>query len=275
MPNLRILHDNALSRTATLTANTTSGSLVAANMQTEVKTAVHRTTGTTAAYTMTWTNLESIGGVALPATNLTSSATIRVRLYSDTVGTTQIADSGTISACPSNALGLHGWTGAINANAFPYGGASKVAVWFSTHYNARRCVIDVVDTTNPAGYIDCARVVVGPYWEAPVNAKYGVTSSPVDMSSTSRSESGDQFTRRGAMYETLSLSLQELPEASRSTLLKILRSVGSYRNIFVSLLPGAGAQVEQDYMIYGKRSSSPISYDFFNTFSNQLEIEGW
>ena len=76
MPNLRLIYDNVAS-SATLTASTTAGTLAASNMLTDVKSVVHRSTGTSVTYTMTWTANQTVGGVALPATNLTSTATIR------------------------------------------------------------------------------------------------------------------------------------------------------------------------------------------------------
>ena len=146
MPNLRLIHDNAADRATSLAASTTAGALVAAYLQNDFKGQAHRSTGTSMSYTLTWTAGETVGAVALPATNLSASATIRVRLYSDTGGTTLIADSGTVNACPGLNLGLWNWSLPINGNAFAFGGASKSAVWFSAHYFARRCVIDLVDT---------------------------------------------------------------------------------------------------------------------------------
>lgn len=276
MPNMRLIYDNVAS-SATLTTSSTAGLLVASNMLTDVKSAVHRSTGTSVSYTLTWAANQAVGGVALPATNLTSTATIRVQLYSDTAGTVQIADSGTVSACPSTQLGLFGWGSNINANAFAHGGASKTAVWFSTQLNTvRRCVITLTDTSNPAGYIDCARLVLGPYWEAPYNPKYGATAGTQDLTKVDRSEAGDQLTVRGSQFQTMNLDLALLTEPKRAELAKIIRSIGSHRSVFLSLLPGSSsATAEQDHMIYGKRSSSPFTFDFFNSFSTQIEIEGW
>ena len=46
MPNLRLIHDNAADRATSLAASTTSGALVAANLQNDFKGQVHRSTGT-------------------------------------------------------------------------------------------------------------------------------------------------------------------------------------------------------------------------------------
>lgn len=276
MPNLRIIGDNAADRCASIVAGTTAGALVAALMLTDLKGQAHRSTSTSASYGVTWSSSEPISAVALPATNLTAGATIRVRLYSDNAYTSQIADSGTLSACAGLNLGLWGWTGPRNASAFAFGGASKSAVWFGAQYSARSCIIDLTDASNPAGYIDCARIVAGAYWSPAYNASYGAQAGIGDTATTARNDAGDLLSDRGTLHDTLSLSLQMMPEADRAALLKIVRNVGTSRNFFLSLLPGnASAVAEQDHMIYGKRANGALSFDFYNAFSQKFDVEGW
>lgn len=274
MPNLRIIHNNAADR-ATVAASTTAGSLVAANMQSDIKGKVHRSTGLSVSYTLTWANAETIGGIALPCTNLSSAATIRVQLYSDTAGNTQIADSGTISAGAS-VPELWDQTQPINANTFAFGGYSKTAVWFSTQYTtARRCVITLTDTSaNTAGYIDCSRLVIGKYWEPTYNAENGINLQITDTSQTSRSEAGDLLVDRNTVYESLSFNFTLLPEADRAQLNKIIKYAGASKNILVCLFPG-DANTQQDYMVYGKRSNSSIVYRLFSFYDHSMEITGW
>ncbi|WP_426318857.1 phage head spike fiber domain-containing protein [Pseudoduganella sp. R-43] len=88
MNNLRIVHDNAVSRAA-LAASSTAGVLVAGNLQVDDKSSVWRATGTTGRLTATWAAAESIAAVALPFCNLSPSATMRVRL-SNEGGTTNL-----------------------------------------------------------------------------------------------------------------------------------------------------------------------------------------
>ena len=56
MSNLRLIYDNATDRATSISASTTSGALVAANLQNDFKGQVHRSTGTSVSYTLTWTN---------------------------------------------------------------------------------------------------------------------------------------------------------------------------------------------------------------------------
>lgn len=273
MANLRIIYDNAADASTT-TASTTSGSLVASNMKTDIKSQVHRSTGTSVSYTLTWTSDKVISGVALPCTNLSSSATIRVRLLNS--GGSTIADSGVVLACSGLNLGLWNWTTAMNANTFAYGGFSKTAVWFNSEYNTRSLIIDLVDSSNPAGYIDCSRAIAGKYWSPAINADFGAESNIVDRSKVERSEAGDLIADRGTLHDTLSFTTANLTEAERAEVMLMMRKAGTSRNIFVSLLPSdTSATAEQDFMIYGKRSNSAMKYNFVNRFANSFDIEGW
>jgi hypothetical protein len=142
--------------------------------------------------------------------------------------------------------------------------------------NIKRCVISLVDTDNLSGHIDCSRVIVGPYYEAERNPSYGGSIGTTDMTKTLRTDSGDSVVNRGAMYQTMSLSMADMSEEGRAALAKILRSAGSYKNLFFSLLPeNENASAEQDFMIYGKRANGPFTFDYFNGFSTRFEIEGW
>lgn len=312
MANLRIIFSNVADQ-STLTASTTAGSLSAGNLLKDNKLQVHRSVGTSVTYTLTWASSQQIGGVALPATNLTKTATIRVRLFSDTAGLNLVADSQVVQACPTSSVGLHSWGAPINVNAFAFGGASKAAVWFASQpANIRRCEITLQDPDNAAGYIDCSRVVCGPFWEAERNPSYGATLGVTDMTKSQRADSGDLLVVRGAQYETMSFDLADMSESARAQLAKIFRSAGAHRNLFFSAVPdypreapglseprplamsgqnvqqnGADvgmqeqitvtqeASLEQDLMIYGRRSSAPFKFDFFNSFSTRVEIEGW
>ncbi len=275
MPNLRVIYLNAAD-SSTLSASTTAGSLAASLMLNDRKVSAHRSTGTSAVYTLTWATDQAVGAVALPATNLTSTATIRVQLYSDTAGSTQIADSGTKVAAGASNLGLHGKT-SITASDFAFGGATKAAVWFTTQpTNVRRVVITLTDASNPAGFIDCSRIVAGPYWEAVKNPGYGGAAGVSDLTKVDRTESGDLVISRGPMFQTMSLKLDELSETKRAEFFKIVRSAGSYKNLFFSLLPdNASGSAEQDHMIYGRRANSAFAMDYYGAYSTQLEIEGW
>lgn len=275
--NLRIIHANYADQATSLAASTTAGALVAAYMQTDKKGEAHRSTGASVTYTLTWTAGVTIGGVSLPATNLTSAATMRVRLYSDTACTALLQDSSAATACPGLAAAPWSWTTTYNANAFAYGHQSKAVAWFAANQaGVKGCMIDLADATNPAGYIDCARIVAGPWWAPEYNASYdGCTTTLVDNTTNARTDAGDLLSDRGPMHQEMSLKLPVLPEADRAALIAVIRGNGTWRPIFLSLLPAGGTEAEQDHMIYGKRKNSAMDHPFFANYSHAIEMEGW
>lgn len=276
MANMRVVYNNRLAEYSTLTASSEAGSLVVTNLLTELKSEVWRSTSTTASITVTWTSLKAISFVGLPFCNLTPTATVRVRLYSDTAGTTLVLDTGAIAACPAQMLNsMDVGLPTPGVNNFGYGGGNYADLWF-TQTNARRMVVDIVDTSNTSGYVECARLVCGAYWSPTINPSYeNVKLSMVEMSKHERSDAGDLFTDRGPMCKTLSVTLQFMPEADRDVFWRITRGNGMSRPIYISIAPDAtNVLEEQMYQVYGKLSrQSELQYQFMSQFAGQLQIE--
>lgn len=273
MANIRIIYDNAAERATITASSTASGSLAASTLSTNTKSLAHRSTSTSVTYTLNFTSTEQITGVILPATNLSSSATIRVRTYTNS-GVTLQQDSGIINACTNTPL--TGWIGTKNVNSFPYGGLSKTAVWLSNPVNVTSLVINLVDTSNPIGYIDCSKVVCGTYWSPTYNvSKNGLELTINDTTQTSRTDAGDLISDRGNIHELLNFNLELLTKTDKEKLVEIMRYVGTYRNIAVSVVPDANSRDEQDYIIYGKRDNSSLGYIVHNFYQNNFSIVGW
>ena len=274
MPNLRIVSDNAIGR-ATLTASSTaSAALAASNLLLDIKSLVHRATGTSVTYTATWATAEPVACVALPFCNLSPTATIRVRGYSDTAGTTQILDTGAVLACPAQAILLRGWTALASASAYAYGGGATARAWF-TQTSVKCLVIDIVDTNNAAGYVEASRLVVGPYWSPVWNPEYGAPLTPVDMTKQFRGDAGDAVFAVGPRFSKLSLDLRTMPASDRTAMMTILRGNGISVPMFISLYPASNdLELERDHQIYGNLLSiSPLSATAYNMYSAPIEIE--
>ena len=269
MPNLRIIYDNAADR-ATVTASTTSGGLIASNMQNDFKGSVHRSTGTSVTYTLTWTTGQAISAVVLPATNLSSSATIRVRLYSDTAKTNLIKDTG---AKPATAAGYI--TAPTTVNRFAFGEYTKSSFWFTQVNSVRAAVIDVTDTGNSAGFIDCSRLILGTYWSPKYNFEPGAVKNIIDASSNTRAQNGDLRSYVSTSSEKLSFNFSLLPVEDYTALERIINYVGVTKPILLSLQPEEAAGIDASHMIYGKRSNSSTTYSVYKYYKSQLEIESW
>lgn len=283
MPNLRILHDNAADR-ATITASSTAGSLVAANLQNDTIGLVHRSVGRSVTYTLNWTVDEAVAVVCIPACNLTAGATMRVRCYDALDNLAH--DTGEVYAAAGAVLGDWDWSGPLavnafypvpdNVNEFFDKGFGKGIVWFPLTL-ARKVVIDVIDLANPSSFIDASRLVVGQYLEPHYNAGAGASVSFIDDSQTSIAASGDLRTDRGARRAQLQFDLGWITEADRNRVARILRDAGRHGWMLMSLYPEHGNPlIEQTGMIYGKlREPRGIAHNYAPLFSTSFDIEGW
>jgi hypothetical protein len=271
MALIRIIADNVLNR-AVLTASTTAGLLVAANLLTDVKSDVWRATGTSATLTATWASAETVSAVALPFCNFSPTATIRVRGYSDAAGTALLFDTGALLACPAPAVRLRGWTAAQAASAYAYGGGACARIWFES-WLVLRLVVDIVDTANMQGYLEAARGVVGAFW-SPSRTISDAPFTLVDLSTHYRTDAGDMLTDAGTVHKKLPLNFGRLLSGDRTALVNILRSSRAHP-IFVSVFPGvADLVLERDYTIYGKRTQdSEIAIQYAIAYSATVELE--
>lgn len=271
---MRLATNNAINRAATLTADSTAGSFAASNLAVDVKSLVHRATGTNVTYTATWAADETVGVVALPFCNLSPTATLRVRLYSDAAGASLVFDSGTVAACPAPAVVLPGFTAAQAASAYAFGGGALARAWFAPTA-CRRLVLDVADAANLQGYIEVSRLVAMNWWEPAYNADVGAALTFASSGSQVRSDGGDLYTNIGPSLRKLSVRLTQLPATDRAQLAAVLRATGLVYPLLVSLFPGdADAALERDYTIYGKLSGfSQLALGVANSTSLPLEID--
>lgn len=284
MPNLRVIYNNVSDRAAiTVNNSANANTMPIANVKNDFKGRVHRSATTSPIYSLVWTSPQTIGGVILPATNLSSTATILVRAYSDNNFTTQLNTGATaINACPTTVISewaRAGYSAAtLNSNLFPYGALSKSSWWFPQQYtNVQSLRISLVDTSNPAGYVDCSRIICGQYWSPTYNVdRNGLNISVVDSSTTTRTDNGDLIAEQGFVYDELSFNLGVVADADRNTLVNIMRTYGTSKNIAVSIFPdGTNTAQEQIYTVYGKRENNDISYLFPGLSSHTMKIIGW
>lgn len=255
MSSLRIIADNAMSRASGVSASTTAGGMLPANMLADIKGKVWRSTATSATITVTWPSDEVISCVALPYTNLTPAASIRVRAYSD-AGVTLLKDTGSVPACSAQAIKIQGWGAAASGvNAYAFGGGASARVWLTPIAGVRQLTIDISDGANPAGYIEVSRLIAGAYWAPTFDAEIGATLTFSDAGSHTRTDAGDLLTTVGARSRRLSLTLAALPAADRTSMANIIRCNGKAAPIFISIYPECGdAELERDYELYGKLS---------------------
>ena len=266
MTNMRLIYENAAKTTNTITASTTAGTLSTANLQNDDKKSVWRATTTSGTLTAIWTAAQTINAVALPFCNLTSSATMRVRGYTNLADGSPAFDT-TALACCAYVAGAFKNTGVAY---FDRGGGVYVSLFF-TGSAVKKLVIDLADSTNAAGYIEAGCLVIGDYWQPDYNPDWGLGIGWKDLSTHERSDNGSPKTDIKPRHKTISMSLSSMSETDKTTMLGIMRNWGVSNPIYFCLFPDAPTQ---DNQIYGKLSQlGQLSFDFINRYKTSIEIE--
>ena len=271
--NLRIIYQNLADlSTTTISASTTAGVTTAANLKKDVKSLIWRSTGTTATLTVSFGASKVLRGIVLPFTNLTSTATITATVVGGSGYST-----GAVLACPYQQT--DNWDASylpVGANSYAYGAGTYARVWFPTAQTCTGVSIVIANTGNPSGYIEASKLVLGDYWSPTFNTSFGLSSSPKDMSTNTRTESGDLATTRGIRYNSMTFDLTWLDPSDRAILTKILKANGIARPLLISLFPNCTEDFnkEQTYQIFGKLSQlSDISHPMFGIYSSSIDIE--
>lgn len=272
MPNMRIVYDN-IADSATLTANKTAGSTLASNLQDDRKGRIHRSTDTNVSYTLTWSTPQLVSCAALAFTNLSANASMRLWGYTNIGDTTPVLEAWASIAAPFDAR-ADGSKQPPGVSLFAYG-VSTYAAAYTAPTSISQAVITLFDSTNPVGYVEASRLIVGNHWSPGYNPDFGAGLGFVDNSKNQRSEAGDLLTDAGTRAKKLTMNLSMMSEADRRQMVNIWRGNGLGKGVFVSLFPEDSDPVrEQIYMVYGKLTNiSSLVLSGFQQYQWPLEIE--
>jgi hypothetical protein len=272
MPNLRIIYDNKADAATIVASTTGSGSVD--NLKNTQKTSVHRSGGPTVTYTLTWSTAQSINCVALPATNLQASDTIKLELYTEAADATAVYETADLKACTGRVTALYNKTTLPTYVDFGFGGATKTSVWLTTTYQVKKLIITLTSTSVAA--IDCSRLICGTYWESSRQVNNGIQLGYEDLSEITTTRSGNTYEDRKPISETMQFDLEYISDLDRQQLQKIMRSWGSSALMYFCVFPdNTNPEVTQSYSIYGRSNSNSIQYQFHKYYNTNLDIKGW
>ena len=273
--NLRIIYKNLLNSYNTLSATNINGLYPIANTLTDVRGVVARTTTTSTTISITWASNQNISSVIIPYSNLTSTCTLRIRLYSDELMSTQIYDSGTLSSgifLANTSL----FTNTLGSNyRYSFGGSSCIRKYFTQYNTCRGIKIDLVDTSNTDGYLEIGKIVVGSYWSPTYNTEFGLSIGIADSSTKLRTQNGSLITDIGTSNKFMNFNLSYMNSTDRDTLFNIINSIGTKASMHISLFPeDADSNKEYIHQIYGRLSDlATITHPMYSIYASTINIE--
>jgi hypothetical protein len=277
-----MLWDNAIDR-ATLVASTESGSLVAANLLSNLKAKVWRSTNVNAGVICTWTQAEPVSCVVAAFNNLTSAATMRVYGYTHPTDVLPAFDTGAVVCAAAPGLGQFMWGMPLGENFYQRGGASLFSygygsygvVWIPGAHAVRKLEVHFYDLNNPDTYIEVGRLIAGPVWSPTYNFSFGHSVTFVDSSKNKRTESGDLRGERGPKWRRIEFELGNMNSEDRAALLRMIRYNGVTEPLFVSLFPeDEDSLLEQSYQMWGKfADSASLSQPNYDIYTARVAME--
>ena len=268
---LRILDKN-LVRSATITASSQVGNMLASNLKKPNKSSVWRGSTKVETLTLRWATPVTLSCLVLAFCNLSPTGTVRVRGTNDTTQAT--FDTTAKIACVAPGVTPDGMTDAEGTAAYAYGGGNTAISWF-TPISVHVITIDIVDNSNLQGYIEVAMLMVGAYWSPARNPSWGAGLTRVDRSKNQVMESGTLKSNRGTRSKKLSLNLNNMEEGDRAYMDDMLARVGTTGVILACLFPeSADPKIEQAHTVVGKVSAlSAMTMPYWNASNAPLEIE--
>jgi hypothetical protein len=272
--NLRIIYNNIVDASNTLTATNTNTNYIIDNVKKDTKGLVWRTNNasTSSNIRLSWATAQTISAVILPYTNLSATATITITLYSDAAFATQVFTSGAVAAVPAV---LENQSTATANYRYAFGGGNCARVYFTQTANCRSMQISIVDTANTDTYLEVSRIIVGTYWSPLYNTEFGLAVGIDDSSTKIRTQTGNLVTDIGTSNKTLTFNLSYMVNTDRDILFNIIRTIGTRKSIYVSLFPQDSEPTkEQTYQVYGRLSDlATITNPMYSIYASSISIE--
>ena len=276
MTNVRILVENDAD-TATLTV---SPALVAtlpiANLQEPSRYKIARTTSAASQDIKgEWATNRCLSCCALYRHNLTSVGTLRLQLYSGAAQSGSVLyDSGAVVSHPIKAVGdMDLVYDPLQTSVFTGWDWAFTTLWFSAIW-CRSFKLTLADASNPAGYFQAARLVLGRHLEPLYNMNYGVEMGWDENTKLTRTDGGSLRSESTEGFRRLNFNLEHLTDGNRARIVELTRVLGKRKDFFISCFPGANGAKERDYSMLAKFSAIPtLIYPTFGEFAAQFQVE--
>lgn len=275
MSNLRLVAVNQVDAATLGASPALAASLPVTNLQDTRRAKVARTTST-ANQTITgnFAATAVCSAAALWRHNLTSAGTWRIELYSaDNQAGTKVYDSGDTLAYTAKCLGDLDWgTDPLGASVFTGWSFIYSVLWFSP-VPAKSFRLTLKDASNPAGYMEASRLVIGVHLSPAANMEYGMELGWRDDSRQVRMDGGSLHVESVEVYRTAAFELGWLADTERAKWLEIARKTGKRGEVLLSLYPSVGGAKERDHTFLGRLSATePLNHHRPQFYQQKLSI---
>ena len=190
---------------------------------------------------LAWASNQKANMVAITRHNLTTAATLRTLGYSDAAWTSGILDTTALTAFSTS--GLNTDIDVYTERDFQH--LKSSVQYFAEVTNLQSLIARIADAANPDAYMEANRLMVGKYFEVTYNPPFGsVELQQVDASVMGRADDGTQVVDKRAKWRRFTVRLDFVHDDDLDDLLALERYLGTDKETWISLYPGAGGAKE-------------------------------
>jgi hypothetical protein len=223
-----------------------------------------------------------IRGFVLPRHNLTTAATVRLQLYSDTAWNTQVYDSTALDAWsifyPPGALNWGHpdlWTGALSEED-RLGFKFDFLHVLSDQVVCKSFKVSISDAANPDGHVEFTRCFLAPGWQPERNMQYGAGVQWNDPSVIDRSPySGVKWIDKRTKYRSLTGKLHTMTTAQGvGAWFEMQRRLGITEEFYYVFDPADEYQAMKLRSFMATfQDLNPLDHPYFNKTAGDFAIE--
>ena len=182
--------------------------------------------------------------------NLIVGSTVTIKLYTNTGDPSPIFQTSALTVDFSYPVPV-GFT-TIGFESFPFGGGNYFSTFF-TSQSIKKMEVLLTSASNPDGYMEVARLVVGPEIDVINGADFGATVNFVDNTLLKRNEGGSlQADQSNPRSKEIELTLGHLEPTDRVIIDNMTKVVGMGVPIFVSAQDQSAVDEDKkSFQIYG------------------------
>ena len=244
------------------------GTLPITNLKNPLLSAKARSTDALAASTKFDADLgvaRAIRVIAILRHNFSADATIQVRGYSDAGYTSLVWDSTALAVWPE------GYPAVENKKRYQ----EDFYILLPSDQTARYWRTEIVDTSNPAGYVELARAIFMPAFQPAVNMIYGASVGIGTDTTKTRSRGGVDYYDRKEPLRSARFQLDVLTEAEAFTdVFDLQWDRGIDREILFVFDPSdTGVLLKKRSWLATIRELSPIEFPYFNNHQTAFAVE--
>lgn len=219
--------------------------------------------------------------MCLVGMNLFIGATVRVRVYTRDTDTTPVYDSDNFQVYPVGTVpfgsalwGTEQWWGGVPSQEDLKTHANNVIHILPEVVYAETVRVDIVDTSNPLGYVEVGRMFVGDGWQPGINMSYGASLGYESRTTVEEAIGGAEYfdVRKPARVAQFKLdALTETEAVGR--VMDMQRLVDVHGEVMYIWDPEDTSHLARRSFLGRLRELNPIEHPYYNNFSTAFEVK--